>query len=106
LSFWSKIGKAALGVGTTIGDIALDTTPLGTFLDLDDLVDKAESLFGKGKGSNKKEFVVASAKMALEALDRNERVEFGVKDWALLLDGIEEAIEASVKIRKATNWWN
>ncbi len=95
-SFLKDMGKATLKVATEANPALGMIAPL---------VDIAEDMFGHGSGPEKKAFVFSTIKGLLVALDNNEEAEFGVKDWAMSLEGVESAIEAHVKIRNATNWW-
>jgi len=94
-NFFKDLGRGVLKVA------AASNPALGMVAPL---VDIAEETFGRGTGNQKKEFVVGTVKTLLRGLDNNDDVEFGVKDWAILLECVDDAIELHIKIRKATNW--
>ena len=98
-------GKLLKGIGKGALKVAGEANPvLGL---VGPLVDAAEDTFtGNKTGVQKKEFVFASIKGMLLALDENDSAEFGVTDWAMFLDAVDQAIEVQVKIRKSTNWWS
>tara|TARA_R100001530_G_scaffold15947_1_gene14107 strand:- start:1156 stop:1464 length:309 start_codon:yes stop_codon:yes gene_type:complete len=97
-------GKLLKGIGKGALRVAGEANPvLGM---VGPLVDAAEDTFGKGAGADKKEFVFSSIKGMLLSLDQNDSAEFGVTDWAMFLDAVDQAIEVQVKIRKSTNWWD
>jgi hypothetical protein len=93
--------------GTSVADIALDSTPLGHFIDIENLVDLAEASFtGERRGIDKEAWILSVVLPLLTELDNNDQVEFGVKDWDELMNGVKLSIQAAVKIRNATTWFD
>lgn len=106
MGFWGALGSTAVKIGTAAADIALDATPLGSLINLETLIDSAETAFGSGHGQEKEQWVLSVVMPLFEALDKNDKVEFGVKSWVDLSNAIKLSIQAGVEIRKATTWFD
>lgn len=105
-SIMKKIGQGAL-IG---GKMVLNANPATAMIG--PLVDLAENkITGRHQGEAKMDFVLKAIEPALRELDSNDTVEWGVKDWDMLIMAVKRSVTLVVEARKiealvdkATTW--